>query len=156
MPYGTEVLQKLGPMLRNALMGAESAPLMDKLMRLGLIFGVTSTGLDQFGKYKDRQLQQAGIDMQGRQSDVSSQASLMLQKMLMDSNDKMYERMASTRKEDKSDERRMQMLMMAMAGKQQDNQLQMGLIQAMMQNSQPYIRPPQEYGPPTSLISLLR
>ena len=68
-----------------------------------------------------------------------------------------YSRTVGLKREDRDYDRQNMLLAMMMQGRQNQQQMIMGLMQAMMQaNKIPQIEPSAQYGPPSSLTSLLR
>ena len=130
--------------------------LWSSLNRLFIAMMAMNTASDLYSKSGDRGVQREALGLEGKKSSDMMKAMMLYNQMNSASADKDFERAVGLRREDRAEARGQRMTELGMGMRSQDNQMLMGIIQAMMQNAQPRIPQIQEYGPPTSLISLLR
>ena len=136
-------------------MGAEIS--LGKILVGGAVGGAVLTIPQFIEAILNYNQQGAMLGFQEKELQTKKQGMAQYIDYLKNSAETDYGRTLGLKREDRDYDRQNMLLAMMMQGRQNQQQMMMGLMQSMMQaNRIPQIEPSAQYGPPSSLTSLLR
>jgi Ni,Fe-hydrogenase III component G len=123
----------------------------------GAALGAEWMTKDIIQAFQNYYLQKAMMGMEEKKMKSSKDASRQYIDFLRQSSEADYGRAVSMKREDRASNKENMMMAMLMQNKQGQTAMMMSLINAMMQAARPQMpEPVGNFGPPSSLVSLLR